>query len=76
MFTAHIVQKHFLKVMRGLLEAMIVLRGRDSAFRGCESVFKVSESACKGHKSTCRGSKSACIARESANRGLETVAEA
>jgi hypothetical protein len=30
-FYAHIVQKHFLKVMRGLLEAMRVLRGHDSA---------------------------------------------
>jgi hypothetical protein len=41
--------------MRGLLEAMRVLRGHDSAFRGCESVCKFCESACKGHKSTCRG---------------------
>jgi hypothetical protein len=51
-FSAHIVQNFFLKVMRGLLEAVRVLRGRGSAFRGCES------------------------ARESASRGLETVAEA
>jgi hypothetical protein len=30
----------------------------------------------KSHKSTCRGSYNACIARESASKGLETVAEA
>ncbi len=39
--------------MRGLLEAMRVLRGHDSAFRGGESVCKVRENACKGRKSTC-----------------------
>ncbi len=76
-FTAHIVQKHFSKVMRGLLGAMLVHRGHDSAFKGCESVCKVRESACKCHKSTCEAVRVlVCITRESASRGLETVAEA
>ena len=40
-FTAHIVQKNFLKAMRGRLEAMrVLLEARDSAFRGRESTCR------------------------------------
>ena len=49
-----------------------MLRGHDIVLLEAVRVFVNS----KGHKSTCRGSYSACIDRESASRGLETVAEA
>jgi hypothetical protein len=78
-FTAYIVQKHFLKAMSGLLEAMRVLS--EAVIVLLEAVRMFVKSV-RAHVKAIRVLVEAvrvlvyCIACESASRGLETVAEA
>ncbi len=78
-FTDHIVQKHLLKVMRVLLEAMrMILEPRESACKESRVPFEAVsileiESTFRGYNGDLRAKESACVGRESVCKGRENV---